>query len=194
MDMDKIRAAFTRKGFSFQYFDTAEQAKTYLVEQCAGKRVSFGGSMTLDGMGVYEALQGKADVHWHWKGDAFDQTPDIYLTSANGVAATGELVNIDGAGNRVSATLYGPKEVLFVCGINKVAEDLSAAIQRAEQVAAPKNAMRFDTGSACQKAGGDKCYHCTAPGSICRAMVIHRGPMRSQTRCELVLIGEELGY
>ena len=118
------------------------------------------------------------------------------------------MVNIDGAGNRVSATLYGPKQVFFVCGINKIAPDLSAAIERAQNIAAPKNAWRLfgntdgdavcvnadDPVPACTKAGGDKCYHCTAPNSICRAIVIHQGPMRSQDRCELILIGEDLGY
>lgn len=199
MELEKIKTAFEQRGFCVTYFDSGAQAVEYLQKQTAGKTVSFGGSKTLEALGAYEALGQHADVHWHWKGDGYMQTPDVYITSANAVSETGELVNIDGAGNRVSATLYGPKEVYFVCGINKLTSDLPSAIARAQNVAAPKNAMRLfenqpDKMTACVAADGDKCYHCRAPRSICRAMVIHQGPMLSQERCELILIGEELGY
>ena len=208
MDINRIKTAFERRGFSVQYFETGAQAVAYLAQQAAGKTVSFGGSITLEQLGAYEALGKIADVSWHWKGDGYQQTPAVYLTSANAISETGEIVNIDGAGNRVSATLYGPKEVFFVCGINKITPDLASAIDRAQNIAAPKNAWRLfgDADSdavcveqgapipACTAAGGTSCYHCKAPNSICRAVVIHQGPMRSQERCELVLIGEELGY
>lgn len=208
MDFKRIKTVFENRGFSVQYFETGREAAAYLAEQTAGKSVSFGGSTTLEQLGAYETLQNSADVHWHWKGDGYVQTPEVYITSANAVSETGEIVNIDGAGNRVSATLYGPKEVFFVCGINKVTPDLSAAIDRAQNIAAPRNAMRLfgnsDSGAvcisgndpvpACVAGGGKKCYHCKAPNSICRAIVIHQGPMRSHERCELVLIGEELGF
>lgn len=208
MDINRIKTVFERRGFSVQYFETGADAVAYLAQQTAGKSVSFGGSITLDQLGAYDKLKETADVSWHWKGDGYQQTPEVYITSANAVSETGEIVNIDGAGNRVSATLYGPKEVFFVCGVNKLAPDLSSAIDRAQHIAAPKNAWRLfgdsasgavciDDGApvpACAAAGGKACYHCKAPNSICRAIVIHQGPMRSQERCELVLIGEDLGY
>lgn len=194
MDWDRIKKVFKQHGFSVQYFDTGEQAVAYLAGETAGKLVSFGGSKTLEALGAYEALSEKSEVKWHWKGDGYCQTPDVYITSANAVSETGELVNIDGAGNRVSATLYGPKEVFFVCGINKFTPDLASAVARAQNIAAPKNAMRLQQKTACTAANGEKCYHCHAPHSICRAIVIHQGPMLSQQRCELVIIGEELGY
>ena len=208
MDIKRMKTAFERRGFSVQYFETGAQATAYLAQQVAGKSVSFGGSITLEQLGAYETLKETADVSWHWKGDGYQQTPTVYITSANAISETGEVVNIDGAGNRVSATLYGPKEVFFVCGINKIAPDLASAIDRAQNIAAPKNAWRLfgNTDSnavcveegapipACTAAGGKSCYHCKAPNSICRAIVIHQGPMRSHERCELVLIGEELGY
>ncbi len=199
MQWERIKAAFEQRGFHATYFETGAQAVAYLREQTAGKTVSFGGSKTLEALGAYEALAERAQVHWHWKGDGYLQTPEVYLTSANAVAETGELVNIDGAGNRVSATLYGPKTVYFVCGVNKLTPDLPSAIARAQNVAAPQNAMRLLSGQpermpACVAAGGDACHHCRAPRSICRAIVIHQGPMLSQERCELILIGEPLGY
>ncbi|MDO5785841.1 MAG: lactate utilization protein [Eubacteriales bacterium] len=208
MDIKRITAVFESRGFSVQYFETGAEAVDYLAQQTAGKSVSFGGSMTLEQLGAYEKLNKATDVSWHWKGDGYQQTPEVYITSANAVSETGEIVNIDGAGNRVSATLYGPKEVFFVCGINKLTPDLTSAIDRAQNIAAPKNAWRlfgdFASGAACMEegasipacaaAGGNQCYHCKAPNSICRAIVIHQGPMRAQERCELILIGEDLGY
>ena len=199
MQIAQIKAAFEQRGFCVSYFDTGSQAVAYLSRQTAGKTVSFGGSKTLEAIDAYDVLGQTAQVHWHWKGHGYMQAPDVYITSANAVSQTGELVNIDGAGNRVSATLYGPKEVYFVCGMNKLTPDLPSAIERAQNVAAPKNAVRLfhaqpDRATACAAAGGDKCYHCHAPHSICRAIVIHQGPMLSQEHCELVLIGETFGY
>lgn len=202
MNIDRIKTVFERHGFSVQYFETGAAAAAYLAAQTAGKSVSFGGSMTLEQLGAYELLQSSTDIHWHWKGDGYVQDAEVYVTSANAISETGEIVNIDGAGNRVSATLYGPKEVYFVCGINKIMPDLSAAIDRAQNIAAPKNAMRLYGNTkgndapipVCVAANEAKCYHCQAPSSICRAIVIHRGPMLPQKRCELILIGEELGY
>lgn len=208
MDITRLKTVFENRGFSVQYFEKGAEAADYLAEQTAGKSVSFGGSVTLEQIGAYEKLQEATEVHWHWKGDGYHQDSEVYITSANAVSETGEVVNIDGAGNRVSATLYGPKEVFFVCSVNKITPDLISAIDRAQNIAAPKNAWRLfgdsssgavcvDDGApipACTASGGKKCYHCKAPNSICRAIVIHQGPMRSHERCELVLIGEDLGY
>lgn len=200
MEIQAVLNNFRNRGYSAVYFETAAEAKEYLMRECAGKSVTFGGSMTLEGMGLYDELKPICkEVNWHWKGDGYHQTPDIYLTSANAVSEKGEIVNIDGTGNRIAATVFGVAEVLFVCGINKLTPDLSSAIERAQNIASPKNALRL-TGQpgwqvpACAQTGGEKCFHCKPPASICRAMVIHQGPMMRQKRCELVLIGEELGY
>ena len=199
MKIEKIKAVFEQRGYCVKYFENSAQAVDYLQTQTAGKIVTLGGSKTLEALNAYEILGKTASVHWHWKGDGYMQTPDVYITSANAVSETGEIVNIDGAGNRVSATLFGPKTVFFVCGVNKLTPDLHSAIQRAQNIAAPKNAMRLhqqnvEWQTACTAAGGDRCYHCHAPESICRAMVIQQGPMLSQERCELILIGEQLGF
>lgn len=199
MNWERIRSSFERNGFTIRFFDAGEQALDYLAQQTAGKTVAFGGSKTLESLNAYDIIGQTAEVHWHWKGDGYMQTPDVYLTSANAVSETGEIVNIDGAGNRVSATLFGPKEVFFVCGINKITPDLMSAVARAQHIAAPRNAMRLcqaipEKQTVCAACGGDHCYHCHGTASICRAMVIHQGPMLPQTRCEMILIGETLGY
>ena len=182
--VDAICRAFTARGFGFTYFPTAQEAQRYLTDACAGKSVSLGGSMTLKELGFPEAFAGNTAVHWHWlKPGEFFQTPDIYLCSANGLSENGEIVNIDGTCNRVAGTLFGPKRCIFVCGINKLCPDLESAIDRAKNVAAPLNAKRLsgkDDPEIVEK--------------LCRAMVIHMGPPTKMEKCEVVLIGEPLGY
>ena len=117
---------------------------------------------------------------------------DWYLMSANAISAEGVLVNIDGTGNRVSMTLFGPEKLYFVVGVNKIAEDLPAAMERARNVAAPKNAVRIGGKTLCA-VKGDKCYRCESPDNICHATVILERPVNGM-KAEVVLIDEELGY
>ncbi len=191
-DIDALQKAFTSHGFAFTYFATKEQATAYLAQECAGKTVGFGGSITLDQMGAYEALSQTAQVHWHWKGEAPCVNAQIFVTSANGLSATGEVVNIDGASNRVAASLYGAKTCFMVCGLNKLAPTVQDAIERARNVAAPRNAQRLKVQTPCTVDG--KCHDCRSPARICRSLVVHMGPPLSFERYEIVLIGEILGY
>ncbi len=195
MDCTKLLQNLKRRGFSTQYFNTAAEASAYLCNALKGETIGFGGSITLRDMGLYEQLEKENTVCWHWKDPAqvkrFAEFT-TYITSANAVAETGELVNIDGGGNRVSATLYGGKKLYFVCGINKIAPDLTAAIDRARNVAAPANAKRLERKTPCVVTG--KCQDCSSPERICRGMVIHMQPMNSFECTEVILIGENLGY
>lgn len=191
-DVDALEKAFTGHGFAFSYFETKEQAVAYLAEQCAGKRVGFGGSMTLDELGAFDALSQTADVHWHWKGEKPCVDAEVFLTSANGLSTTGEVVNLDGASNRVAASLYGAKECFVVCGVNKLAPSLEAAVARTRNIAAPRNAQRLNRKTPCAVTG--KCHDCRSPERICSSLVIHLAPPLSFQRYEIVLIGEVLGY
>ena len=130
-DVSKAEKALTGYGFGFHYFATKDEAVSYLRDTCAGKSVSMGGSMTMEQLGFPENFADSTDVHWHWidKG-VYCQTPDVYLSSANGLSETGEIVNIDGKCNRVAATLFGPKRCIFVCGVNKLRPDLQSAIEQ----------------------------------------------------------------
>ena len=190
----RVRSAFEQRGFTTAYFDTKEQAAAYLAQETAGKSVSLGGSVTLEEMNAYEVLGEKSDVSWHWKGDGYRQDADVYVTSANALSETGEIVNIDGRGNRVAGTLYGAKQVFVVCGINKLAPTLTDALDRAQNIAAPRNASRLECKTPCAENGGDRCYACQAPGKICRATVIIHAPMMGTERYEVVLVGETLGF
>lgn len=190
----RVRAALEQRGFTTAYFDTKEQAAAYLVKETAGKSISLGGSVTLDEMNLYEMLGEKSDVSWHWKGDGYRQDADVYMTSANALSETGEIVNIDGRGNRVAGTLYGAKQVFVVCGVNKLAPTLTDALDRAQNVAAPRNAARLACDTPCAKQGGDRCYACQSSAKICRATVIIHAPMMGTERYEIVLVGETLGF
>ena len=142
-DLEKLRANLEARGFRTTYFPTADEAAAYLDGQIDGKTVGIGGSMTVKEMGLYPRLAAHNQVVWHWEGGALRDAvlTDVYITSANALAETGEIVNIDGNGNRVSSTLYGHQKVYFLVGVNKVAPDFEAALWRARNVAAPKRAQ-----------------------------------------------------
>ncbi|MGE4547960.1 MAG: lactate utilization protein [Intestinibacillus sp.] len=194
MELQNIRRAFEGRGFAVSLFGTAAEARDYLAAQCAGKTVSFGGSMTLRELGAYEALTAAgADVSWHWVTPGqYRQDSEIYITSANALSETGEIVNIDGVGNRVSAAIWGPKTCFTVCGVNKLARSLEAAVDRARQIAAPRNAQRLGCKTPCAADG--KCHDCRSPARICRAMTVLMAPPISFARYELVLVDDKLGY
>lgn len=194
MDVEKIIHAFRSHGFTVSRFETAAEARAYLAGQCAGKTVSFGGSITLKELGAYEALtDAGADVAWHWVTPGqYRQDSEIYVTSANAISATGEIVNIDGAGNRVSAAIYGPKTCFTVCGVNKLEPSLERAINRARNIAAPRNARRLGCKTPCVADG--KCHDCLSPARICRALTVLMAPPIGFQRYELILIGVDLGY
>ncbi len=196
MTFDTVKKNLEDRGFTVRTFATKEEAADYLDASIDGKSVGFGGSMTLEALGLYDRLSSHDRVVWHWKQDAAARreamTADVYLTSANGLAETGEIVNIDGAGNRVSSTLYGHKKVYFVIGRNKLAPTYEEALWHARNVAAPKNAQRLGKKTPCA-VKGDRCYDCKSPERICRGLVVLWGPMTG-TETEVVLIDEDLGY
>ena len=188
-------------GYQVSIFDTREQAADYLCGQIQNTTVGFGGSMTLREMGLYDRLCETNTVHWHWQPQGDTTVPqtrmlardtEIYLASVNGLAETGEIINIDGSGNRVAETIFGHKKVYFVVGKNKLAEDYDKALWRARNIAAPKNAFRLKTKTPCAEMG-DQCYDCKSPARICRALsVLWCAPTGSQY--EVVLVKEDLGY
>lgn len=192
LQLDAAMHAFEAHGFTWTFCATPAQAADYLASQCKGKTVGMGGSMTLDTLGVYELIKQTADVHWHWKDGAPHMQGDIFLTSANALSADGEIVNIDGACNRIAASVYGFDTCYVVCGINKLTPDLNSAMQRARQIAAPLNAKRLDKRTPCTVDG--QCHDCRSPQRICRAMQVLMAPPTQMQHYEIVLVGTPLGY
>lgn len=116
---------------------------------------------------------------------------DVFLTGTNALSLNGELVNIDGTGNRVAAIVYGPDSVIVIAGINKVCDTLEDAVTRARTVAAPMNAQRFDIQTPCKVTGS--CADCKSPQCICNQILVTRH-CRPAGRIKVILVGEELGF
>ncbi len=193
-DMERVRKNLEERGFQTSCFATAKEAADYLDAQIDGATVGIGGSMTIQTMGLSERLSKHNEVIWHWEGGELRRAmlADVYLTSVNGLAETGEIVNIDGNCNRVAASMFGPKRVYYVVGINKIAPDFEKALWRARNVAAPKNAQRLGKKTPCA-VKADRCYDCKSPERICRGLsVLWRKPTGFE-QAEVVLIEEELG-
>lgn len=118
-------------------------------------------------------------------------TADIFLTGANAISLDGQMVNIDGNGNRVAAIVYGPDTVIVIAGMNKVVDTLDAAITRARTIAAPMNSQRFTVQTPCQITG--VCADCKSPDCICNQILITRH-CRPAGRIKFIIVGEELGF
>ena len=201
MDFTTVKKNLEARGFVVSTFATAKEAADYLNAQIDHSSVSFGGSMTLSQMGLFESLGAHNSMYSHWNMpegmDASEvlknaSTCEHYLLSANGLAETGEIINIDGTGNRVSSMLFGHKKVWLVIGSNKLAPTYDEALWRARNIAAPKNAQRLGVKTPCA-VNGDRCYDCKCPQRICRGLVVLWEAIRS-CETEVVLIDEVLGY
>lgn len=191
-----------RRNMEAFYCPTAEEAVDKVLELIpAGSSVTWGGSMSIRDIGIPDALRARgcfdvldrdlvegdeAKVQMYVR--AF--TTDVYLSSANAISEDGIIVNIDGNGNRVAAITWGPKKVIFVIGINKVAQTVEAALARARSTASPINAARFDINTPCQTDG--VCHNCNSTESICNYVHFLRNSPRG--RHTVVLVGESLGY
>ena len=193
--LERAAEALRQRGFSVRTFATAKEAADYLDGAIDGVSVGFGGSITLEEMDLWERLRAHNQVYSHMHG--FPLGPEaahakVYITSVNGLAETGEIINIDGIGNRVASTLYGHEKVYLVVGRNKLAPTYEEALFRARNTAGPKNAQRKQVKTPCA-AGGEHCYDCRSPERVCRALTVLWAPM-SGMETEVVLIDQPLGY
>ena len=201
MDFTAIKKTLEQRGYKVCVYDSGEDAAGYIADSVKGKSVAFGGSVTLRDMGLYEKLSADNDVVWHWQPQS-GQTADearaqarnaqVYFSSVNAVAQSGEIVNIDGSCNRIAEIFYGHEKVYLIVGKNKITPDLDAAIYRARNVASPMNAQRLGRNTPCAK-NADKCYDCKSPERICRGMSILLDKP-SSAEYEIIFINEDMGY
>jgi L-lactate utilization protein LutB len=184
------------------YCKTAQEAVKKVSELIEdGSSVTWGGTMTVRDLGIPDYLKNRGTL------EVLDrdmvETPeekqamylrafstDVYLSSVNAISEDGVIVNIDGNGNRVAAITWGPKKVIFVIGLNKVAQTVESALARARSTASPVNAARFDINTPCQMDG--VCHNCKSPDSICNYVHFLRNSPKG--RHLVVLVGEDLGY
>lgn len=199
---ERMMKNLRRRNMESFYCPTGKEAVEKVSELIAdGSTVTWGGSMTIRDMGLPEALRRRGTLNVLDRdlatGDQVREiylkafTADVYLTSANAISEDGVIVNIDGNGNRVAAITWGPKKVIFVIGMNKVAPTPEAALARARNTASPINAQRFDIKTPCKADG--HCHNCNSPESICSYIHFLRNS-RNQGRHVVVLVGESFGY
>lgn len=197
-DLEKTGKNLENRGFRVHRFASGAEAAEFLVQTLHGTSIGIGGSVTIDTLGVYDRLCESNEVFWHWKNHAPETREragkaETYLCSANGVSENGEIVNIDGFGNRVAGTIYGPERVFLVVGRNKIAPDLNGAIDRARNIAAPLNARRLNRHTPCA-VGEPRCHDCRSPEKVCGVMTVFFMPPTSIKEFHVILVDEDLGY
>lgn len=190
-----------KRHFDAHYCATREEALNKALELIPeGSLVGWGGARSAQEIGLMDALnQGNyrtidrdkmktPEEKQQAARDCFNA--DFFITGANGMSLDGQMVNVDGTGNRVGAIIYGPKSVLVVAGMNKVMESLEDAVKRARTVAAPMNQQRFLGDTPCTVTG--VCADCKSEACICNQIVITRN-CRPAGRIIFIMVGEELG-
>jgi L-lactate utilization protein LutB len=194
--------ALENNGFTVKYVANIAQATEAILHMIpTNALVGVGGSITVRELGLVAALQTRGTpVAQHWGDYSSDErmkirrqqlTADVFLTSSNAITENGQLVNVDGAGQRVAAMIFGPKQVIVVAGVNKIVMDLNAAIDRINNIAAPINAKRLNRKTPCATTG--VCSDCESSERICNiTTIIEKRP--ALTNFTVVLVGEELGY
>lgn len=196
-----IRHLKQRHYDAYYCHDTKELLEQVMSLIPEGSSISWGGSDSIRSTGVTTMLK-NGNYKVFDRDEAKDDNEklsiyrkafecDYYLASANAISEDGVIVNIDGNGNRVAAITWGPKHVIFVIGINKVCQDVDAAIKRARSVAAPINMARFNLNTPCSQDG--TCHDCKSPDSICNYASIQR-MSHPAGRHIVILVEEDLGY
>ena len=197
-----VVANLKRHFFDAYYCPTAAEAKALALSLIpSGSSVGWGGSMTVDALGIKEDLRAG---NYRMLDRDLAKTPeerveimraaltaDVFLMSSNAISADGQLVNIDGNGNRLAALIYGPKSVIVLAGMNKVEATLELAQERAQTVAAPINTGRFPGKSPCRTTG--LCARCFSEDSVCATVAVTRFS-KPANRIKVILINEDLGF
>lgn len=194
---------FKKRNIDAYYFDTSADAVAFAMELMnAGGTVTMGGTETIKETGLLDQI--KEAGHLTFLDRSTAQTPeemkelyrkaffcDYYLMSANAITIDGELINIDGNGNRVACLIYGPDQVLVVAGMNKVVETVESGLERIGTFAAPPNATRLNLKTPCAATG--HCGDCHSDSCMCCQIVVTRHS-RQPGRIKVLLVGEELGF
>ena len=198
----KVIKNLARRNIEAYYCPTAREAVEKVLEMIpAGSSVTWGGSMSIRDIDIPAALANAGKYEVYDRDKAPDRAAateiylkafscDYYLSSANAITEDGVIVNIDGTGNRVAAITFGPRNVIFVIGMNKLTQHVDAALARARSLAAPVNTARFDIQTPCKIDG--VCHNCLSDDCICN--YIHYLRHSPKGKHKVILVGESLGY
>ena len=195
----KVMKGLESRNMSAYWARTREEAREIALSLIpGGASVTMGGCTSAREIGLVDALRGE-DYNFIDR-DAYEDKraamlaaydADVFLTSCNAMTQDGVMVNIDGNANRVSAIAQGPRKVIFIVGMNKIADDIDGAMKRARNVAAPINAQRFGLSTPCAKTGA--CMNCKSPDTICCQFLITRFS-RHPGRIHVILVNDSLGF
>lgn len=199
---DSIIEKFNLRGIEGYYCENAEEAltmaKRFLTPGCS---ISWGGSETLNEIGLLEELEASDYILYdrsaaktpEEKSAMYSKivTADYFFMSSNAITLDGQLVNIDGMGNRVACLITGPKNVIIIAGMNKIVTDVETGMERVRNMAAPPNTVRLNCDTPCAELG--RCANCLSEDCICCEIVITR-KSKIPGRIKVILVGEELGY
>ena len=199
---DTVIKGLTKRHMEGHYCETVEEAKELAMALVAGgSSAAWGGSVTLDEVGILDALRERTDVTVldRSKATSPEETKkifhdslscDYYFMSSNAITQDGELVNIDGTGNRVAALIYGPENVIILAGMNKIVKTVEEGVTRSRDIAASQNCIRLNKNTPCSVTG--VCGNCLGD-TICDQIVITRAS-RVPNRIKVILVGEVLGF
>lgn len=198
-----IIKALEKRNMTAVYCQSAEDCRKKVLELIPeGSVISWGGSMSIHECGIPKALkaEGKYDVLDRTQYTTPEQQQefavktfqsDYFLMSTNAITLDGELVNVDGNGNRVASLIYGPKHVIVVAGMNKVVDSVEAGYKRTRDIASPPNTIRLGKNTPCSVQG--RCGNCLSPDCICNQIVVTRRS-REKERIIVLLVNENLGF
>ena len=204
--LENARKALAANNFGVSVHTTAQEAASHLLHDMLGKgwkgKVNFGSSVSVRQSGVVDLLlklpgANVIDTYDNNDREARNRLRrehficDLYLCSSNAVTMAGQLLNVDGSGNRVAAMIYGPSKVVLFVGRNKLCETLEVARDRCSNLASPINNMRLGFSNPCVKTG--RCMNCNSPQRICNYWTIIEKSKPAE-RIHVLLINEELGY
>jgi hypothetical protein len=201
--LEEVKGKLLKRGFNAAIYNTENEINDFLIKTIpANASVGLGGSITLRELGVDSTLKKRGNVlfdHWE-KGLSPEQglaarkkqlSSDYFLTSINALTLEGQIINIDGIGNRVASMIFGPSHVIAIAGYNKIAKDIDDALWRIKNFASPQNAKRLNMDTPCAKTG--MCANCGAPKTICRVTtIIEYKP--NLTDFTVILTPLELGF
>lgn len=198
MNINELAEKMRKNEYEVIVCNTKDEARKIIIDMCKNKSVGIGDSHTIGDLNILDDLKSQNDKLYAMQLDKSREnkikslTTDIFILSANAVSfETGEMVNIDSSCNRVAPSLYGPNEVLFVIGKNKIEKDLESAIKRVKNYVAPKNSKEHNYNTPCAYTG--VCSNCLSKDRICRTTVIyHKKP--KQTPTTIILVNEDLGW
>jgi len=199
----KAVEALVKNNFTATYVKTREEAVQQITDLIPVEAtVGVGGSWTIQEIGLDKALETRGNTMFNHGKPGLSPAEgieirrkelscDVFITSTNALTLDGEMVNVDGVGNRVAAMIFGPKKVIIIAGTNKITRDIAEAQNRIELYAAPINNKRLNRPNPCVKTG--ECMDCSGPNRICNVTtILHKKP--SLTDMHIFIIGEELGF